>query len=105
MSLARRRWCGDRLHCRGNAVDRTSGPAVRVRLELSEAVFSCHLTSSRKRVAATVMRPRHLLIGRHAVPGVVDILRVLHDAMEISRHLPDEADREPAAPSEGGAGA
>ena len=66
----------------------TSRPGIQARPELGAAVFSYHLACSRQRVAAKVMRPRHLLICRHTASGVVDILRVLHDAMEISRHLP-----------------
>lgn len=66
----------------------TSRPGIQARPELGAAVFSYHLVCSRQRAAAKVMRPRHLLICRHTVSGVVDILRVLHDALEISRHLP-----------------
>jgi toxin ParE1/3/4 len=84
-----------------DVADEPHRPGVRARPELGRTVFSYHLSASRLRVAATVLRPRHLLIGRHAAPGVVDILRVLHDAMEISWHLPDDAEGEPAAPSAG----
>ena len=66
----------------------TRRPGIQARPELGASVFSDHLMCSRPRVAAKVMRPRHLLICRHTVSGVVDILRVLHDALEISRHLP-----------------
>ena len=66
----------------------TRRPGIQARPELGASVFSYHLVCSRPRVAAKVMRPRHLLICRHTASGVVDILRVLHDAMEISRYLP-----------------
>ena len=71
-----------------DVADDTSRPGIQARPELGAAVFSYHLVCSRKRVAAKVMRPRHLLIARHTASGVADILRVLYDAMEISRHLP-----------------
>jgi toxin ParE1/3/4 len=70
-------------------------PGVTARPELGSDVFSYHLFFSRERAAersvpgeGRVLRPRHLLVGRIAEPGLVDILRVLHDSMEISRHLP-----------------
>jgi len=72
-------------------------PGVRIRPELGSNVFSYHLFFSREgatrpsgRARAKVLRPRHFLLGRIAEPGLVDILRVLHDSMEVSRHLPDE---------------
>lgn len=72
-------------------------PGVRIRPELGLNVFSYHLFFSRDgatrrsgRARAKVLRPRHFLVGRIAEPDLVDILRVLHDSMEVSRHLPDE---------------
>lgn len=71
-------------------------PGLRARPELGAGMFSYHLFFSRKRVApgssvaGTVHRPRHLLVGRMAEPGHADIVRVLHDAMELSRHLPGD---------------
>ena len=72
-------------------------PGVRSRPELGLNVFSYHLFFSREgatrrsgRARAKVLRPRHFLVGRISEPGLVDILRVLHDSMEVSLHLPDE---------------
>jgi toxin ParE1/3/4 len=73
-----------------------SRPGVRARPELGAGVFSYHLFFSRKRAArgsavpaiGAVQQPRHLVVWRIAEPGFADILRVLHDAMEISRHVP-----------------
>jgi toxin ParE1/3/4 len=41
-------------------------------------------------VAGTVHRPRHFLIYR-VEPALVAVGRVLHDAMELTRHLDPEA--------------
>lgn len=77
-------------------------PGVRTRPELGANVFSYHLFFSRERAteragraSARVLRPRHFLVGRIAAPGLVDILRVLHDSMEASRHLPEESPDSP----------
>ncbi len=67
---------------------------VRARPELGAGVFSYHLFFSRKRSdVGFVQQPRHLIVGRIAQSGFADILRVLHDAMEISRHLPEIDDK------------
>ena len=73
-------------------------PGVKARPELGTDVFSYHLFFSRARAAeragpatGRVLRPRHFIVGRLAEPGLVDILRVLHDSMEVSRHLPEES--------------
>jgi toxin ParE1/3/4 len=61
------------------------------RPELGENVRSYHLRHSRKSARTEhriVLRPRHLLLYRFAYPGLIGIGRVLHDAMEIERHLP-----------------
>jgi toxin ParE1/3/4 len=57
------------------------------RPELGIGVRSWHLRSSRDRAGAgLVRRPRHFVIYRMQ-RGVVVIGRVLHDAMELTRHL------------------
>ena len=64
------------------------------RPELGAGVRSWHLRLSRDHVkpgVETVRRPRHLLVCR-AEPALVVVGRVLHDAMELARHLdPDTA--------------
>jgi len=58
-----------------------------VRPELGEGVFSWHLVQSRTRSpGGTVHRPRHFLICRRD-GDVLLVGRVLHDAMELRRHL------------------
>lgn len=62
----------------------------RARAELGEGVFTWHLTQSRKRSPrGLVQRPRHLLVCRMD-DDVMVVGRVLHDAMELGRHLDDQ---------------
>lgn len=61
-----------------------------LRPELGEGVFSWHLAQSRSRSpGGTVHRPRHFLICRRD-GDVMVVGRVLHDAMELRRHLDPE---------------
>lgn len=67
-------------------------PASADRPELGFGVRSYHLRHSRERAwidAARVRRPRHFLLYRFTRPDLVGIGRVLHEGMEIARHLPD----------------
>lgn len=58
-----------------------------VRPELGQGVFSWHLSQSRTHSpGGAVHRPRHFLICRHD-GDVLIVGRVLHDAMELRRHL------------------
>ena len=55
-----------------------------------------HLRNSRRRQqqmgAAVPKAPRHLIVYRQRAPDELLILRVLHDAMELSRYLPEGQD-------------
>jgi len=58
--------------------------------ELSEGLRSFHLTCVRKQAATatgTVQRPRHVVFYRLADDQVIEIVRILHDAMEVRQHL------------------
>ncbi|WP_418316169.1 type II toxin-antitoxin system RelE/ParE family toxin [Piscinibacter sakaiensis] len=64
-------------------------PGSIARPELGAGIRSWHLRLSRDRVAAgalVVRRPRHFLVYRFE-PGLLVVGRVLHDAMELARHL------------------
>ena len=64
-------------------------PGSIARPELGAGVRSWHLRLSRNHVAAgaePVRRPRHFLLYR-IEPALVVVGRVLHDAMELARHL------------------
>lgn len=63
------------------------------RPELGQDVRSYHLRHSRDRVRhenGVVHRPRHFLLYRAVRPDLIGIGRILHDAMEIERHLPPD---------------
>lgn len=64
-------------------------PGSIARPELGAGVRSWHLQLSRDHVAAgaeVVRRPRHFLVYRFE-PALLVVGRVLHDAMELARHL------------------
>jgi len=59
--------------------------------ELFAGVRSFHIRNSRSESREPpVGRPVHLIFYRVAEPGVIDIVRVLHERMEPSRHIDDQ---------------
>ncbi len=51
---------------------------------------SFHLTYVRNQAATatgTVQRPRHIVFYRLADDQIIEIVRILHDAMEVRQHL------------------
>jgi toxin ParE1/3/4 len=63
------------------------------RPELGRSIRSYHLRFSREHARTEhgiVLRPRHLLLYRFARADLVGVGRVLHDAMEIRRHVPKD---------------
>jgi toxin ParE1/3/4 len=65
-------------------------PGSLVRPELGPDVRSWHLRGSRDRAMGSngiVQRPRHFLIYRPLDGAMITIGRVLHDTMELERHL------------------
>jgi len=68
----------------------TAGPGivgVRSREDIAEGLFTLHVARNRR-------KGRHFLIFRLSrMEGreVIEVLRILHDAMDISRHLPPPA--------------
>ena len=73
--------------------DLTVDPArvgVETRPEIAAGVQTYHLAHSRNRVppaAGRVIAPRHFLIFRLRRDSAVEIVRVLHDSMDLARHL------------------
>lgn len=64
----------------------------RDRPEIAVQARTYHLRQSRDRVKKAigrVQRPRHFLLYR-VEDGSVEIGRVLHDGMDLKRHLPDD---------------
>jgi toxin ParE1/3/4 len=64
---------------------------VRIRDDIGPATCTYYLASSRKRSSAgnQVAKPRHLLVFRVA-GNVVQIARLLHDAMDFARQMPED---------------
>jgi toxin ParE1/3/4 len=63
---------------------------------LIEGARIYHLESSRNRVRGKrVKTPRHFLLYRRSVDGGVEVGRVLHDACDLARHVPDEYRKPP----------
>jgi toxin ParE1/3/4 len=63
------------------------------RPEIARNCRTYHLFHSRKKAGTRgerIREPRHFLLYRVTEAGVVEIGRVLHDSMEIARHLPRE---------------
>jgi toxin ParE1/3/4 len=65
----------------------------RARPEVGPGIRTYHLSSSRQRArgpGGIIRTPRHLLIYRLVGAAELEIVRVLHDAMDLGQHLPDE---------------
>jgi toxin ParE1/3/4 len=77
-------------------IDITNDPArpgSHARPEIGDEVRTYHLRFSRDRVAKSVGRvqkPRHFILYRTQPVGLVEIGRILHDSVDLRRHLPDE---------------
>ncbi len=68
--------------------DEPKGPLTKNRTDLRSGVRSFHLRHAHRSAdAAKVRRPVHVLYFRVAQPGVIEIVRVLHERMDPSRHL------------------
>lgn len=68
--------------------DEPQGPLTKSRTELRSGVRSFHERFARRAAdAAKVKRPVHVLYYRVAERGVIEIVRVLHERMDPSRHL------------------
>jgi toxin ParE1/3/4 len=65
-----------------------TGPATRDRAALSAGIRSFHVRHARGHgPEAKVRQPVHVLYYRAITPDLVEIIRVLHERMEPSRHL------------------
>lgn len=64
------------------------GPATRDRTELLRGVRSLHIRHARGNDPdEKVRQPVHVLYYRAVAPEMIEIIRVLHERMEPSRHL------------------
>ena len=72
-------------------------PGSTPRPEITEGARTYHLEFSRGRVkGAGVKSPRHFLLYRRREEGVIEVGRMIHDARELTRHLPEGYRRAPA---------
>ena len=63
------------------------------RPELTPNAFTYHLRFSRDQVPASIGRirnPRHILLCRIVTDSCLEIARVLHHSMDLSRNLPED---------------
>jgi toxin ParE1/3/4 len=64
------------------------GPATHQRNDLSRGVRSFHILHARADAPhAKIKRPAHVLYFRPVRPGLIEIVRVLHERMEPSRYV------------------
>jgi len=70
------------------AADDPEGPLTRARDDLHPGVRSLHVRHARRDAAdANVRHPVHVLYFRVVRPGMIEIIRALHERMEPSQHL------------------
>jgi toxin ParE1/3/4 len=71
--------------------DEPEGPLTKKRPELRSGIRSFHARYARRSAdAAKVRKPVHVLYYRVAQEGVIEIVRVLHEKMDPSRHLDEQ---------------
>jgi toxin ParE1/3/4 len=69
------------------------GPLTQARNELSHGLRSFHLRHARGIAPqANVKKPVHVLYYRATQSGIIEIVRVLHERMEPSRHFTESTD-------------
>ena len=73
------------------------------RPELAKGAMTYHLRHSRDHMSRTIGRlrnPRHFLLCRVAGDGTLEIGRVLHGSMDLTRHLPPDYHSSGSEPEE-----
>src|SRR5258708_6526252 len=84
----RRRYAALLTHAIRRVAAQPEGGATRARDELAPGMRSFHVRQVRQADPGThVRRPVHVLYYRVIRPGLIEIVRVLHERMEPSRHL------------------
>jgi len=85
---ARRRYAGLLTSAIRRVAAEPDGGATRQRTELAPRMRSFHVRQVQQADrGAKVRRPVHVIYYRVIRPGLVEIVRVLHERMEPSRHL------------------
>ena len=84
----RRRYAAILAAAMRKAAAEPEGPATRERSELSLGIRSLHIRHARgDDLDAKVRRPVHVLYYRSIESGLIEIVRVLHERMELTRHF------------------
>jgi toxin ParE1/3/4 len=92
---ARRRYSAMLVAAMRNLAADPEGPGTRERSELAPGIRSFHLRRARVDDPKTkVRRPMHVLYYRALAPNLIEIVRVLHERMEPSRHAGTAAEDE-----------
>jgi toxin ParE1/3/4 len=85
---ARRRYAGLLTHAIREVAAEPEARSTRQRAELAPGMRSFHVRHAQQAdPGIRVRRPVHVLYYRVIRPGLVEIVRVLHERMEPSRHL------------------
>jgi len=86
----RRRYAAALAAAMRQVASEPEGPLTRKRPELRRFIRSFHVRHARvSGEGAKVKRPVHVLYYRVARDGVIEIIRVLHERMDPSRHVDD----------------
>ncbi|WBX82851.1 type II toxin-antitoxin system RelE/ParE family toxin [Sphingosinicella microcystinivorans] len=75
--------------------ERPERPGSAARPEIGSGIRSWHLRQSRERArgpGGPVRRPRHLILYSIIDDATVGVIRILHDAMELQRHIGENSD-------------
>ncbi len=67
--------------------DEPTGPTSRAREDLGAGLRQYHISASKNRSRARIKSPRHMIFYRMGTDGMIEVVRVLHDAMEPSEHI------------------
>lgn len=85
---ARRRYAALLVAAMRQVAADPEGPVTRNRKDLLPGIRSFHLRHARPdRRADSVRQPVHVIYYRAVLQGIIEIVRVLHERMEPSRHL------------------
>lgn len=89
-SRARARYAALVVQAISDLADDPDRPGVSDRPEIATGIRAYHLGHSKRRVqpaVGAVNSPRHFVLFREEEVPVIEIVRVLHDSMDISRHM------------------
>jgi toxin ParE1/3/4 len=84
---ARRRYAATLAAALRQVGEEPDGPLTRARPELGARLRSFHVRHARRSAEPPLARPPHVLYYRVADDGAIEVVRVLHERMDPSRHL------------------